>query len=166
MRPEAQKSLKRALFALSGLAVMLSAGAQPVPAPPSSPSSSPGGNAAEACILRPRVCMALRIANLAIIEAARANGEPNPGVCTLLPRSTACGGSSPQAYMNHGPTGRPDEIELGRWLLNWYLENLSCAQLCAGKPDPAACESKCWGGEDPRGPFPIPGPGRPPISKQ
>ena len=153
---------KRALQALALLTALLGsahwAAAQAVPTLPPLPPLPPGNSVTPACELRPRLCQALHIANLALIMAAQVN-DSTQGVCTIGAPGSACQAPPPQAYILGGPQGNPSEVDKGRKLLDWYLTYLNCTALCAGRPDARVCEASCNAGQDPSAPAPKRPPG-------
>ena len=121
--------------------------AQPAPAHSAAASGVP--EAADPCASRPEVCKALRTANKALIDAARANLK-GKYICTALEHDPACGTAPPHPYLTaRSPYGNPADVEEGPRLLGWYLQNLNCEALCRPKQDPQGCVQACGQGQDP-----------------
>jgi len=118
-------------------------------------SGAPG--AAQGCSNRPELCRALHAANKALIAAVKANKE-GKYVCTSLNHQPGCSTTSPQPYLKYpNPYGNPGDVDEGRRLLDWYLKNQTCEELCKPKKDVQACMQACGQGKDPTGSAAKPG---------
>lgn len=141
------RRLRAALIAMGLLATVTWSVAEPGAAAASAPASGASGSAGgvrDICAIRPHVCRALRRANKALIDAARATDRVNT-ICTSAIHMPACGTTPPQPYLSkESPYGNPAEVLEGRKLLDWYLKDIiTCEALCRPGQDPQGCLPAC-----------------------
>ena len=120
------------------------------PATAETPASAASSAAAETdpCVGSFKMCASLRVATLALIEAAKYNNHFQK-ICTVTIHNTTCSATSPQPYVTvESPAGNPAQIAEGKWLLDWYLANLNCETICKPKKDVQACVKACVAGKD------------------